>query len=78
MAAGGEQWRHPPLLHFSFLSTSLEKERKGFKTGIAMISAVKIKIAKSTTVTSRSCEVSQLKKTCLKNGAQENCDLAKV
>ena len=61
MAAGGEQWRPPPLLHFSFLSTSLKKERKGFKTGIAMISAMKIKIAKSTTVTSRSCEVSQLK-----------------
>ena len=62
MAARGEQWRPPPLLHFIFLSTSLKKERKGFKTGIAMISAVKIKIAKSTTVTSRSCEVSQLKK----------------
>ena len=59
MAARGEQWRHPLLLRFIFLSTSLKKERKGFKTGIAMISAMKIKIAKS--VTSRSCEVSLLK-----------------
>ena len=61
MAARGEQWRHP-LLYFIFFSISLKKEKKDFKTGIAMISAMKIKIAKSTTVTSRYCEVSQLKK----------------
>ena len=40
MAARGEQWRHP-LLYFIFFSISLKKEKKDFKTGIAMISAMK-------------------------------------